>query len=172
MRDAEGFVEIQMANISSEIAGAAETDLRIHIRAVHVNLTASGVDEIANITDAFLENTVRRGIGDHHGSELVAVEVGLRAEVGEINIAVGVTGHGDNLHSDHHRAGGVRSMRGSGDEADRAVGLAARMVVGADGEESGIFSLRTGIGLERDGGETGDLGEPCLQLVRHFFVSA
>ena len=100
------------------------------------------------------------------------MEVGLGAEVGEINVAVGVTGHGDNLHSDHHRAGGVRSMRGSGDEADGAVGLAARMVVGADGEESGIFSLRTGIGLERDSGETGDLREPSLQLVRHFLVSA
>jgi len=68
MRDAEGFVEIQMANIGSEIAGAAEADLRIHIRTVHVNLTTSGVDEIANITDAFLENTVSRRIGDHHGS--------------------------------------------------------------------------------------------------------
>ena len=68
MRDAEGFVEIQMANIGSEIAGAAETDLRIHIRTVHVNLTTSGVDEIANIADAFLENAMGRGIGDHDGS--------------------------------------------------------------------------------------------------------
>ena len=68
MRDAEGFVEIQMANIGSEIAGAAETDLRIHIRTIHVNLTTSGVDEIANIADALLENTVSRGIGDHDGS--------------------------------------------------------------------------------------------------------
>ena len=125
MRDAEGFVEIQMANIGSEIAGAAEADLRIHIRTVHVNLTTSGVDEIANIADTFLENSVGRGIGDHHGGEFVAVEVGLRAEVGEINIAVGVTGHGDNLHSDHHSARGVRSMRGGGDEADGAVSLAA-----------------------------------------------
>ena len=91
MRDAEGFVEIQMANIGSKISGAAETNLRIHIRTVHVNLTTSSVDEIANIADAFLENTVSRGIGDHDGSEIVAVEVGLGAEVGEINVAVGVT---------------------------------------------------------------------------------
>jgi hypothetical protein len=38
--NAEGFVQIQVADIRAEVAGTAETHLGIHVRAVHVDLAA------------------------------------------------------------------------------------------------------------------------------------
>ena len=53
VRNAKGFVQIQMANVRADVAGAAEADLRVHIRAVHVNLAAVLVNDFANLLDAF-----------------------------------------------------------------------------------------------------------------------
>jgi hypothetical protein len=40
MRDAEGLVQVQMANVGADVAGTAKADLRVHVRAVHVDLAA------------------------------------------------------------------------------------------------------------------------------------
>ena len=47
MWDAEGFVQVQMADVGTDVARPAKTDLRVHIRAVHVNLTAVTVHDEA-----------------------------------------------------------------------------------------------------------------------------
>ncbi len=44
-------------------------------------------------------------------------------------------------------------------------------VVGADGEEAGVFALAAGVGLERDRGETGDFGEPGFEGPEEFLVA-
>ena len=133
MRNAESFVEIQMAHIGSEITRTAQADLRVHVGAVHVNLATSAVDYFANVADALLEHAMGRGIGHHDRSEVFTVEIGFRSEIGEIDVAVGVTGDGDDLHSNHHGTGRVGAVRGGRDEANRAVCIAARVVVGPDG---------------------------------------
>ena len=38
------------------------------------------------------------------------------------------------------------------------------IVVGADDQQAGVLALRAGVGLQRDGGEAGDLRQPGLQL--------
>src|ERR1043165_5571720 len=88
VRDAEGLVEIEMANVGADIARAAETDLRIHVRTVHVNLAAVRVNDFANLTDSGFENAVGGRIGDHERGEVVLVRVGLSAEIGEIDVAI------------------------------------------------------------------------------------
>ena len=40
MRDAKRFVKIEMANIGADVARPAKADLRVHVRPVHINLTA------------------------------------------------------------------------------------------------------------------------------------
>ncbi len=40
-------------------------------------------------------------------------------------------------------------------------------VIGADGEQSGIFALAAGIGLQADGVEAGDLRQPAFQFADH-----
>ena len=40
MWDAKGLMQIEMADIRAHVAGAAETDLRVHVSAIEINLTA------------------------------------------------------------------------------------------------------------------------------------
>ena len=41
------------------VAGPAKTDLRVHVRAIHVNLAAMRVNDLADLADGCLENAVR-----------------------------------------------------------------------------------------------------------------
>ncbi len=42
-------------------------------------------------------------------------------------------------------------------------------MVCADDEQAGVFALGAGIGLERDGGEAGDFGQPVFELLEEEF---
>ena len=59
VRNAKGLVQIQMTNIRADVARPAKPDLRIHVRAVHINLSAVRVHDLANLTDCCFENAVR-----------------------------------------------------------------------------------------------------------------
>ena len=59
VRNAKRLVQIQMADVRADVARAAKADLRVHVRAVHVNLAAVRVDDVADLADGFLENAVR-----------------------------------------------------------------------------------------------------------------
>ena len=87
MRDAKGFVQIQMADIRADIPRPAEADLRVHVRAVHVNLPAVRVDDLANFLDAFLEHAVRGGIGHHEAGQVRGMLVRLGAQIRQVDIA-------------------------------------------------------------------------------------
>ena len=153
-----------MANVRPDVAGTAEADLGVEVGAVHVDLPAGEVDYVADFADAFFEDAVGGRVGDHERGEFGSVLVDFFAEVGHINITARVASDRDDGHAGHDRAGWVRSVGGGGDEADGAILLAASVMEGADDEQSGVFALRSGIGLERDGGEAGDFGEPCFEL--------
>ena len=45
VRDAERLVQVEVADVGADVAGAAEADLRVHVRAVHVDLAAVLVDD-------------------------------------------------------------------------------------------------------------------------------
>ena len=65
VRNAKRLVQVQMANVRAEVTGPAKSHLRVHIRAIHVNLAAVRVHDVANFTDRRLEDTVRGRVGDH-----------------------------------------------------------------------------------------------------------
>ena len=69
-------------------AGPAEADLRVHVRAVHIDLPAVGVDDFADFPDGFLEHAVRGRIRDHQAGKVLLVRLGLGAQVGHVNVAV------------------------------------------------------------------------------------
>ena len=73
VRNAESFVQIQMANIRADVARAAKPDLRVHIRAVHVNLAAVRMNDLANLADGGFENAVGGRIGHHQRGQIVFV---------------------------------------------------------------------------------------------------
>ena len=89
VRDAERLVQVEVADVGADVAGRGEADLRVHVRAVHVDLAAVLVDDLADLADALLEHAVRRRVGDHQRAEVVACGCGLGAQVGEVDVAVG-----------------------------------------------------------------------------------
>ena len=59
VRHCEGLVEIEVADICSDITRIGQTNLCIHICTIHINLTACIVYGIYNLSDATFEYTVR-----------------------------------------------------------------------------------------------------------------
>src|SRR5438046_5730739 len=104
VRNAKRLVQIQMADVRADEAGAGEADLRVHVRAVHVNLAAVRVDDFANLLDAVLENAVRGRIRDHQARKIGLGRLDFRAQVGHIYVSAWVTCDRYDSHSSHHRA--------------------------------------------------------------------
>ena len=87
MRDAEGLVQIEVADVGAVIAGPRQPDLRVHVGAVEIDLSAMAVNDVADIADVLLEHAMRRGIGDHHGGEVFRMLLRLGAEIVDVDVA-------------------------------------------------------------------------------------
>ena len=59
VRDAEGLVQVQVADVRPDLSWPAEPDLRVQVRAVHIDLPAVGVNDFADLLDRFLEHAMR-----------------------------------------------------------------------------------------------------------------
>ena len=77
-----------MTNVSTIIAGPAKPDLRIHIGAVHVNLAAMGVHDIANFANRRLKNSMSGGICHHQRGKIARVFICLCAQIGKVDISI------------------------------------------------------------------------------------
>src|SRR5438874_1851729 len=86
VRNAKGLVQIEMADISADIAGAAEADLGVHVRAVHIDLAAVGVDDAADVHNGFLEDAVSGGISDHEGGQFAFMGGGFGFQISEADV--------------------------------------------------------------------------------------
>ena len=65
VRNAKGFVQIDVADVSTNVSRSAKPDERIHICAIHVHLPAVLVNDFANVFDRRLEDTMSRRVRDH-----------------------------------------------------------------------------------------------------------
>ena len=164
VRDAEGLVQVEVRHVAAEPARPAEADHRVHVGAVDVHLSAVAVDDVADLAHRFLEHAVRRRIGDHRCGEARSMLPGLAPEIREIDVAVLVALHHDNLHAGHLRARRVRAVRRARDQAHVAFALAAARVIGADREQPGVLALRARVRLQRDGVVPGACGQHLRQL--------
>ena len=167
VRHGEGLVQVQVAHVGTDGAGVGKADLGVHVGAVHVDLAAVFVDDAAELGHAAFVHAVGGGIGDHEGGEVVAVLLGLGLEVGGIDVALLIAFHGHHGEAGHGGGGGVGAVGGVGDEADVAVPLPLGHLVAVDGEQACIFAGSAAVGLQGDAVETGDSGEPLLELLEH-----
>src|SRR5208283_3069011 len=71
MRNTERLVQVQVRYVGAVVAGSRESDLRIEIRTVDVDLAAGAVHDVAQPPDAFLEYSVRRRVGGHDGGQSI-----------------------------------------------------------------------------------------------------
>ena len=152
--------------------GAGHADQGVQVGAVHVDLAAVVVDEVADLGDALLEHAVGGRVGHHQCGEVGAVLDDLGLEVGHVDVAVVIAGHHDHAHAGHDGRGGVGAVGRRRDQADVAGGLAPVGVVATDREQAGQLALGAGVGLERHGVVAGDLGQPALEALDQLAVAA
>src|SRR5688572_966110 len=98
MRNAECFVQVQMAHVCADVAGTAESHLRIHICTVHIDLPTVCMDDLTDASDIGFEYPVRRWVGQHQGGQAHAVFSRLCFEVCQIYVALFVTCHRHDRH--------------------------------------------------------------------------
>src|SRR2546425_823425 len=116
--DAEGFMQVEVADVGAADGGAGEADLRVHVGAVHVDLAAVVVDDFADLLHALFEHAVRARVGDHQAGEVLRVLGGFALEVFDFDAAVGVAGDCDDLEAGDDGAGGIGAVGAGGDKAN------------------------------------------------------
>ena len=117
VRNAERLVQIQMRHIGAELSWRRKSDHRIHVSAIDIDLAAIGMDDFAKVANTFFEHAMRRRIGDHDRRQPRPMLFRFRAQVAEIDVAVGIAGDDDHLHPHHLRRCRIGSMRRRRDEA-------------------------------------------------------
>ena len=161
MRNAEGLVQVEMADIGAVVAGPRQPDLRVQVGAVEIDLSAMAMHDVADLADVLLEHAVGGGIGDHDRGEIARVLRRLGAQIVDVDIAARIAGDHHHFHAGHLRGSRIGAVRRGGDQADVAMRLAARGMIGADRQQTGIFALRAGIRLQRDRVVAGDVAQPA-----------
>ncbi len=68
--NAKCLVEVEVTHVGTKLTRSADSDLRVQIRSIHVNLPTVGMDDIADFLDRFLKHTMRGWIGNHEGGKL------------------------------------------------------------------------------------------------------
>ena len=104
VRDTEGLVQIQVADVRTELARTSQPDHRVEVCPVHVDLTACGVNQFAHLADVILEHPVGGWVGDHDRGEVLGVLADLGPEIVEVYLALVPAGRNhDDLHACQYR---------------------------------------------------------------------
>src|SRR5215207_3227095 len=123
--DAEGLVEVQVAHIGSEASWSRQSQQRIQVGPVDIDLTSGVVNHFAEVNDAFLEHPVSGGIGHHDRSKLIMILRDLVPKVVQIDSPIGGSFDHDNSEAGHRGRGSVRPMRRRGDQANATLLITA-----------------------------------------------
>ena len=81
-------MQVQVANIRTDRARISQTDLRVHVSAIHIKLSTASVNDLAHLLDIRLEDTVCRRIGDHTCRQMLLVGLCLLTEVLQVDVSV------------------------------------------------------------------------------------
>mmetsp|Transcript_74236 Transcript_74236/g.215090 ORF Transcript_74236/g.215090 Transcript_74236/m.215090 type:complete len:685 (-) Transcript_74236:933-2987(-) len=169
VRDAEGLVEVQVADVRTDSAGGGEAELGVHVGAVHVHLSTVVVDDLADLLDVVLEEGARRGVGNHERRQAVLVSLAERAELAHVH-APGVVDPLD-FHVAHRGRGRVRAMGRPRDDADVALALADALQVLSDDEKAGVLASGAARGLQRASVEARAANEVPLQRLEKLAIA-
>ncbi len=143
-------MQIEVADVSPESSRPTETDLGIEIGSIEVDLPAVAMHHRTDLTDPWLEDTVRGGVGHHQSGETVAELLSPGRQIIQIDVPLVIAGHRHHLQARHHGAGGVGAMGTGGDQTDVPMAVPPRVMPGPDHQQAGVLPLRAGIGLKGD----------------------
>ena len=81
-------MQVQVTYIGADRTRICQSNLRVHVGAIHIKLSSASVNDVAHLLDVHLEDTMRRRIGNHAGSQTLLVLLGFRAEIFQIDITI------------------------------------------------------------------------------------
>lgn len=73
-------MQVQVTYIGADRTRICQSNLRVHVGAIHIKLSTASVNDLAHLLDVHLEDTMRRRIGNHAGSQTLLVLLGFRAK--------------------------------------------------------------------------------------------
>ena len=120
VRDAERLVQVDVADIGADPRGLRDSGQRVEVGAVHVDLRAGRMRDVADRAHLGFEHAVRGRIGQHQRCDATLVLPGLALEVLQVDVALRVAGHHHHPQADQRRGGRVGAVRGGRDQADIA----------------------------------------------------
>lgn len=158
VRNTEGLVQVEMADISTDLTRRAKANLCVHVGTIHVNLATVLVNDSASLLDLRLEDTECARVSDHEGTEFLTVLLALGLEVGHIKVTSGgIALDGNDTHTGHRSTCRVGTVSRDGNQADITLLSRLLLEVLADDTEACKFTLGTRVGLKRNGMEASDL---------------
>ena len=110
VRNGERLVEVQVSDVSANCRRAYQSDLRVHVRAVHVHLSPMLVDNRAHFANPFFEDPVRRGIRHHQASQYLVMALGLSPQIIDVNVPLLIARDRRDTHACHGGACRIGSM--------------------------------------------------------------
>src|ERR1700739_2738758 len=81
MRNTEGLVEIQVANVRTQVCRPAQTHHGVHIRSVHVDLTTVAMNNLAQVDNTLFKDAVSRRVRHHQCTEVRLMKRSLLFQV-------------------------------------------------------------------------------------------
>ena len=168
MGNREGLVQVEVADVATELPRFRQADQRVEVGAVDVHLRTGRVDLIAHFANMLFVDAVGRGVRDHDGGNFVALLLQLRVQVIKIDGPVVARFHRNNFQPSQCRRCRVGAVGGLRDQADGALIVVARLVVAANSQQTSEFALGSRVGLHADSCVTGHLGQTVLQIVDKF----
>mmetsp|Transcript_453 Transcript_453/g.1130 ORF Transcript_453/g.1130 Transcript_453/m.1130 type:complete len:295 (-) Transcript_453:1793-2677(-) len=166
--DAESLVQVEVTDIRANHARGGEAELGVHVRAIHVDLAAVVMNDLADLLDVVFKERACRRIGDHEGRQVILVFLAELLELTEVH-AFGVINPLD-LHVAHGRGGRVGAVRRPRDDADVAVALPLGLQVLADYEQPGILARGPARWLQGAGIKARAADEVLLQRLQELTV--
>ena len=77
MRDTERLVQVEVRNVRANQTGLGNTYQRIHVRPIHVDLTAMLVNDLASTPDCRFKDAMSTRIGNHQTGKILTVLLSL-----------------------------------------------------------------------------------------------
>ena len=171
VRRSEGLMEVEVTYVRADEGRIGPAYLRVHVRAVHIDVTAVRVNRIDHLPDSLLENAVGRWVRDHTAGEVVFVLLGFGFPVVQISVTLLVASDYAGNETSLHAGGRVGAVRRSRDEKDVSMALSLTAEVLTDDYQTGIFAGSAGGRLEGTSVKAGDGAELLFEFLHDRLVT-
>src|SRR5712671_6242557 len=143
VRSRECLMQIQVHHVHAEIARPRDSRESVHVRAVHIQQRALGVQDLRDFRDALLKNAQRRRIRDHQRSDIRRDQF---TKLVDVDLAVRFGFNVFHFIARDNRGGRIRAVRGIRNQ-NFLTWIALLLQIRANQQQAGKFALSAGGGL-------------------------